>query len=143
MTATDAPALSDSEETAEGPVEPELLVVDSTEVALDDFLWVKRPVVVFADSEADPRFQKQMELLLDRPEALIERDVVVITDTDPAARTSVRTKLRPRGFQLTLLAKDGNVNLRKPSPWDVREISHAIDKWPLRKQEIRDAAAGR
>ena len=53
-----------------------------------------------------------------------------------------RRKFRPRGFMLTLIGKDGEVELRKPFPWDVREISRSIDKMPLRQQEIRDGLAG-
>ena len=34
------------------------------------------------------------------------------------------------------LDKDGQVKQRRPLPWDVREISRAIDKLPLRRQEI-------
>jgi len=67
------------------------------------------------------------------------RDTVVIVDTDPKARSDVRLDLRPRGFALVLIGKDGQVKLRKPAPWDVREITHAIDKWPIRLKEIRDA----
>ena len=66
--------------------------------------------------------------------------MVVITDTDPAAKSELRTKLRPRGFMLALIGKDGTVKLRKPFPWDVRELSRTIDKMPLRKQEIRSRA---
>jgi len=90
----------------------------------------------------DPRFREQMELLMERPEELLERDVVIITDTDPAAMSDIRTKLRPRGFQLTLIGKDGGVKLRKPFPWNVREISRSIDKMPLRQEEIRSKLAG-
>ncbi len=126
----------------EAPVAQVLEVLNAADVSLTDFLWLKRPVVVFADTPADPRFTEQLELLLARPEELIARDVVVLTDTDPDARSEVRLKLRPRGFQLTLIAKDGTVNLRKPAPWDVREITRAIDKWPLRQDEIRTEKAG-
>lgn len=107
--------------------------------SLDEFLWVARPVVVFADTPNDPRFIQQMELLDARKSELFARDVVVLTDTDPAARSAIRKQLRPRGFSLVLIGKDGQVELRKPAPWDVREISRAIDKMPLRQQEIRDA----
>ena len=31
---------------------------------------------------------------------------------------------------------DGQVKLRKPLPWDVRELTRSIDKMPLRQQEI-------
>ncbi len=51
----------------------------------------------------------------------------------------VRTTLRPRGFSLVIVDKDSRVMLRKPDPWDVREISRAIDKTPLRQQEVREA----
>ena len=75
------------------------------EADLDAYLWTARPVVVFADSDADPRFVEQMELLDRGASALEERDVVVITDTDPAARSAIRQKLRPRGFMLVLIGK--------------------------------------
>ena len=48
------------------------------------------------------------------------------------------TTLRPRGFGLVVMGKDGRVAQRKPTPWSVREISRAIDKLPLRQQELRD-----
>jgi hypothetical protein len=106
--------------------------------SLEPFLWVARPVVVFADTPNDPRFIRQLELLESRKDALFERDVVVIADTDPANPSEIRQQLRPRGFSVVLVAKDGRVNLRKPEPWDVRELTRNIDKMPLRQQEIRD-----
>ena len=43
---------------------------------------------------------------------------------------------------MVLLEKNGQVVLRKPLPWSVREITHAIDKFPLRQQEIREGRSG-
>lgn len=122
---------------AESETDPALIQIagDST---LDDWLWLKRPVVVFADSPNDPRFVEQMRLLEERSDALIARDVVVLTDTAPKERGAIRKSLRPRGFMLAILAKDGTVVARKPAPWDVREISRSIDKLPLRQQEARE-----
>lgn len=114
------------------------IVFDAAEVTLDDFIWTARPIVVFANSENDPQFQRQMDLLLDRVDELAERDVVIITDTDPKTLSDVRRQLRPRGFMLALVGKDGQIKLRKPAPWDVRELSRSIDKMPMRQQEIRD-----
>ncbi|EIE48687.1 hypothetical protein C357_22640 [Citreicella sp. 357] len=108
------------------------------DATLGDFLWIARPLVVLADNPADPRYVQQMQLITQRLDALAERDVVVITDTDPGARSPIRLALRPRGFMLTLVAKDGTILFRKPAPWDVREISRSIDKQPLRQQEVRD-----
>ncbi|MEM6940475.1 MAG: DUF4174 domain-containing protein [Pseudomonadota bacterium] len=119
--------------------EPDPLFVTADMPDLNEFRWKKRPVVVFADSENDPAYIEQLELLQARASELRERDVVVLTDTDPAARNPIRLKLRPRGFMLTLVGKDGGVKLRKPFPWDVREISRSIDKMPMRQREIREA----
>lgn len=118
--------------------EPFDMIVPASETALEDWLWLKRPLVVFADSPADPRFTEQMALLTERLEALDDRDVVIITDTDPAASGPIRRKLRPNGFMLVIMAKDGSIVIRKPAPWTVREISRSIDKLPLREQELRD-----
>lgn len=120
------------------PEADELDAQDMVEINLNDFLWKKRPIVVFADTPADPRFREQMEFLADRKAALDERDVVVLFDTDPEAQSSLRTKLRPKGFMLVLIGKDGGVKLRKPFPWSVRELSRTIDKMPLRREEIRE-----
>ena len=114
-------------------------IFDARDINLDDFLWIARPVVVFADTPADPAFQEQVDLLQERIDELVERDVLLITDTSRAELSDVRRKLRPRGFMLTLIGKDGGVKLRKPFPWDVRELTRSIDKMPLRLQEIRDS----
>lgn len=113
-------------------------VFDATEIDLNEFRWIARPVIVFGDSPFDPTFQRQMELLLDRTDELAERDVVLITDTDPDALSPIRERLRPRSFMLALIGKDGEIKLRKPAPWDIREITRSIDKMPLRAQEMRD-----
>ena len=55
--------------------------------------------------------------------------------------SDVRTALRPRAFGMVLIDKDGVIKLRKPSPWDVREIARSIDKTALRQQEVRDVRA--
>lgn len=119
------------------PNPTEMLFLEIDEVDLNQFKWKNRPVVVFSDSENNPAFIEQMRLLRERPEELAARDVVVITDTDPDALSDLRRKLRPRTFMLVIIGKDGTVNLRKPFPWDVREITRTIDKMPLRKREIR------
>ncbi|MBL4915977.1 DUF4174 domain-containing protein [Szabonella alba] len=114
------------------------IFLEAGDLTPEEFHWVKRPVLVFADTPADPSFLRQMELLRENPGALIERDVVVITDTDPAALSAFRRKFRPRGFSLVMMDKDGITTLRKPLPWDVREITRAIDKFPIARQEMQE-----
>lgn len=115
---------------------PPLRIMPATDAEPADFLWNARPVVVFADTPDDPAFREQMQVLEARPDALVERDVVVIVDTDPQANSAWRRQLHPRGFSLVIIDKDGQVKQRRPLPWDVREITRAIDRLPLRRQEI-------
>ena len=117
-------------------------VFEASEVSLDEFRWVARPVVVFAETDRNPEFQRQVELLQADLDSLAERDVVIITDATPDPMSDIRRELRPRGFMLVLMGKDGVVELRKPSAWSVRELSRSIDKMPLRQQEIRERALG-
>jgi hypothetical protein len=129
-------------ENAPAPVEPAAQEtpavgpIAAADVVLDELMFLRRPVVVFADSPADPTFIRQMQLIERDLPALDQRDVVVIVDTDPAAKSAIRQKLRPRGFSLVLMEKDLKPVIRKPLPWDVREIVAAIDKFPLRRQEM-------
>ncbi len=112
-------------------------ILSAQELELDSFMWRARPIVVFANTPFDPAYTEQIALLEAEIDELIARDVVIVTDTDPTAQSALRERLRPRGFMLVLIGKDGEVKLRKPFPWDVRELSRVIDKMPLRQQEMR------
>ena len=114
------------------------LIQPADERDLSEFLWKNRVVLVFADSDADPRYQDQLDKLARGAAELADRDVMVLTDADPGARTPARQKLRPRGFSLVVIDKDGGVKLRKPAPWSVREITRSIDKFPSRLREVEE-----
>lgn len=103
--------------------------------SLGDLLWIARPVVVFADTPNDPRFQQQMEWLSERRGELEDRDVEILVDTDPEARGALRQELRPRGFGMVIIDKDGSVVQRRPAPTTARELINLIDRLPSRRQE--------
>lgn len=111
-------------------------VLDAATVDPDQFLWTARPVVIFADTADDPAFVDQVASLRRDGRALASRDVVLVLDSDPSANSAWRQQLRPQGFSLVLIDKDGQVKIRRPVPWDAREIGRAIDRLPLRRQEI-------
>jgi hypothetical protein len=102
---------------------------------LDELIWVARPLVVFADSPNDPRFQQQLRMLDERIDDLTDRDVVVLTDSAPDAAGPLRTALRPRGFGVVLIDRDGSVVRRFPTPVSAREIVNQIDRLPSRREE--------
>lgn len=111
-------------------------VLDAATVDPDQFLWTARPVVIFADTADDPAFVDQVASLRRDGRALASRDVVLVLDSNPSANSTWRQQLRPQGFSLVLIDKDGQVKIRRPVPWDAREIGRAIDRLPLRRQEI-------
>ena len=130
------PALSLSAGADEAPaVVPVFAPVPASEVVEADLIFLRRPVVIFADRPNDPAFVRQMELLTRYYPQLETRDVILITDTDPANPSDLRKKLRPRGFSLVLMDKDWKPMIRKPLPWDGREIVNSIDKMPIARTE--------
>jgi len=94
-----------------------------------------RPVVIFADDPEDPKFVQQMAYIDALPGELEKRNVVVLTDTDPAANGPLRQRLRPQGFGVVLIDVDGTVAHRRPLPTSVRELANFIDRTPSRRQE--------
>ncbi|WP_253944100.1 DUF4174 domain-containing protein [Pseudogemmobacter hezensis] len=98
-------------------------------------LYLRRPVIVFADNPHDPNFIRQLEILPELYPQLAARDVVLITDTDPANPSEIRRKLRPRGFSLVMMDKDWKSPVRRPSPRAAREIINTIDKMPIARTE--------
>ena len=139
------PALTFPAGADEAPaVAPAFAPVPAAEVVEADLLFLRRPVIVFADSPNDPAFVRQMELLKRYYAELDARDVILITDTDPATASSLRQKLRPRGFSLVLMDKDWKPMIRKPLPWDGREIVNSIEKMPIaRSESLEKSPAGR
>lgn len=128
-TQPDAPA-----ETAEMP--EGLRILDAAGIDPGSFLWEWRIVAVLADSPHDPAFIRQLREIEAMPADLFERDVVVLIDSDRNSGSALRERLRPVGFMLAIIDKDGEIKQRRPAPRDVREISAIIDRFPLRRQEI-------
>ena len=117
--------------------ENNVIFVEVTEdTDLSSYRWTHRPIVVFANSPEDVNYTRQIKMLESGLNQLLVRDVVVLTDTNPSEVSPLRELLRPRSFALLLIGKDGQVKLRKPFPWSVRELSRAIDKMPMRRQEL-------
>lgn len=133
-------ATSEAQPMSRSLPEGSLNILEATEVDPAEFTWQARPLVIFADTAADPDFTAQLAQLRRDPASLLMRDVVVVTDTAPAGNSAWRRLLRPEGFSVVLMDKDGQVKSRLPSPRSVREISRAIDKFPLRRREIGRAA---
>lgn len=118
------------------PEVAQLRILEATGLDPAAFLWTARILAVMANSPNDPAFIQQMREIAAGADRLVERDVVVITDTDHGANSPLRRMLRPRGFMLAIIEKDGAIAQRRPAPRDAREIAAIIDRFPLRRQEM-------
>jgi hypothetical protein len=87
---------------------------------------------IFADTPGRPGLHPQMRDIEERAdEFVLTRDVVVVIDTmRPRGSAAARQRLRPRGFMLAIIDKDGEVKQRRPAPRDAREIMAVIDRFP-------------
>lgn len=104
---------------------------------VDAYRWEKRPVLIFADSDRDPRFEMQIAELLAAEDEMEERNVVILTDTDPDAAGPLRKRFRPRDFEILLIGKDGQIKLRRPHPLSAEDLNRQIDRMPMRRREMR------
>ncbi|SDD62071.1 protein of unknown function [Paracoccus isoporae] len=107
-------------------------------VDLDAFRWEARPVVVMAPSADDADFTRQMEVFAEAAAEIAERDMVIVTDTDPQADGTLRRKLSPQGFAVYLIGKDGGVKFSAAEPVGMSRLAEIIDAMPMRRREMRD-----
>ena len=99
-----------------------------TDTDIKDLIWEKLPVLVFSNSHLDPNLKQQIKMFGSDPNALSSRDVRVFVDDKPEPNSKLRKRFRPKGFLIILIGKDGQIKLRKNSPWSARELTRIIDK---------------
>lgn len=112
--------------------------IAADEKPLDAYLWEARPVILFADSPKDPRYIRQIADFEGRAAELADREMILLTDTDPAAKGPLREALRPRGFTIVMIDKDGEILIRAPHPTEADALTGLIDRTNLRQQEVKE-----
>lgn len=117
---------------------------------MTDYKWKYRPLVVFADSEANAPLNQQRRMVTANRTGLSERNVVVIwvvgdkvsAELGPHPRETAAT-LRARfggakgGFRAVLVGKDGGAKLNSASPLGTGALYATIDAMPMRQNEMR------
>ncbi|WP_102222722.1 DUF4174 domain-containing protein [Acidimangrovimonas sediminis] len=104
---------------------------------LDQYRWNKRVVMIFAPSPQDPKYRDVTEALRARAAGLENRDLVVLTDTDPKAQGRLRAAFDVRGFRMLLVGKDGGVKLDEGAVISPDMLFQTIDAMPMRRDEMR------
>ncbi|MDF0597092.1 DUF4174 domain-containing protein [Psychromarinibacter halotolerans] len=112
--------------------------LDSATPNLDVYRWDKRVVLLFAEDDLDPTLATARARLAAAAAGLAERDIVVLTDTNPGAGGAIRSGLGVGGFAMVLVGKDGTVKLNRSAFIDVDELFGVIDAMPMRRREMQD-----
>jgi hypothetical protein len=121
---------------------------------LNDYLWERRPLLLFAPSAADPRLvEAQRRVDADRC-AFVDRDMVLgvvvadgpstldgqAMDAADAQRLADRYGIAAGAFTAVLVGKDGAEKWRVDAVPDLRTVFAVIDGMPMRAREMNSDA---
>jgi len=118
---------------------------------LEEYLWQKRLVLVFAPAADDAHLKAQNDILAGSPDELKERDIVIwrfIHQTSvqkdkkymPHLSTDPFYKefgVRRDEFRVLLIGKDGDIKFEANEPATVQTLFGLIDAMPMRQREMR------
>jgi len=116
---------------------------------LSDYLWQRRPLLLFAPSESDPRLVETMRRIEASRCDFMDRDIVLgrivtegtstldghVVDTEQVRRLVSEFGIGSDSFTVVLIGKDGSVKLRVANVPDLQAIYAVIDGMPMRARE--------
>ena len=117
---------------------------------IEDYIWKKRLVLVFASQENSPLLRQQHYDLHAEESALKERDLLIfqvlphrVVNQGEIWSAESAHKLRERyqvgkEFCVILIGKDGSEKLRSREIVSARELFSVIDAMPMRQREARE-----
>ena len=124
--------------------------VQAAAAELGDYLWERRPLLVFAPTESDPRLVETMRRIEASRCDFVDRDMVLgrivadgtstldgrVIDTDQAQRLLSEFGVGASSFSVVLIGKDGGEKLRVNAIPDLPAIYAVIDGMPMRGSEM-------
>ena len=117
---------------------------------LSDYLWQRRPLLVFAPTESDPRLVETVRSVEASRCDFADRDMVLgrivsdgtstldghIVDAGQAKRLMSEFGIGANKFSVVLIGKDGGEKLRVNAVPDLQAIYDVIDGMPMRGREM-------
>lgn len=116
---------------------------------LRDYRWERRPLLLFAPAESDPRLVETMRRIEASRCDFVDRDMVLgrivtegtstldghVVDTDQARRLMSEFGIGADSFSAVLVGKDGGEKLRVADVPDLQAIYAVIDGMSMRARE--------
>ena len=117
---------------------------------LGDYLWQRRPLLLFAPAESDPRLVETVRRIEASRCDFADRDMVLgrvvtdststldgdVVDAEQAQRLRSAFGVGANGFSVVLIGKDGGEKLRVNDVPDLAAIYAVIDGMPMRGSEM-------
>ena len=117
---------------------------------LDDYLWQRRPLLLFAPAASDPRLVETVRRIEASRCDFADRDMVLglivtqgtstldgqIVDTSQARRLFSEFGIGANAFSAVLIGKDGGEKLRVNEVPDLAAVYAVIDGMPMRSAEM-------
>ena len=116
---------------------------------LSDYRWERRPLLLFAPTESDPRLVDTMRRIEASRCDFVDRDMVLgrivtegtstldghVVDSTQAQRLVSEFGIGAGSFSVVLIGKDGGEKLRVAGVPDLQAIYAVIDGMPMRARE--------
>ena len=117
---------------------------------LGDYLWQRRPLLVFAPTQSDPRLVETVGRIAATGCDFADRDMVLgrivadgtstldgqVVDTSQAQQLFSQFGIGADSFSVVLIGKDGGEKLRVGDVPDLQAIYSVIDGMPMRGREM-------
>ena len=118
---------------------------------LGDYRWERRPLLVFAPAQSDPRLAETLSRIEATRCDFATRDMVLgqvlatgpntldgqPVDAEESLRLRAQFSIEANAFTAVLIGKDGGEKLRVTEVPDLQRIYAVIDGMPMRGNEIR------
>jgi hypothetical protein len=116
---------------------------------LSDYRWERRPLLLFAPTDSDPRLVETMRRIEGSRCYFVDRDMVLgriltegtstldghVVDPTQAQRLVSEFEIGADSFSVVLVGKDGGEKLRIADVSDLQAIYAVIDGMPMRARE--------
>ncbi len=117
---------------------------------LSDYRWERRPLLLFAPTDSDPRLIETLSRIEDSRCDFVDRDMVIgvvvtegkstldghVINADGSQRLSKQFAIVENTFSAVLIGKDGGEKLRVNEIPDLQAIYALIDGMPMRSREM-------